>query len=99
MSADPGDEVVADLGQAILVAGVVEQVTGTQRATGTQLVKRAVQVRAVACLAGDRLRRQAGPQPAAERDAPHRLPVQHLVVRRAQGWRVPDRDLVLPVAE
>ena len=54
---------------------------------------------AVAGLAWDRLGRQARPQPAAERGAPHRLPVQHVVVGGPQRGRVPDGHLLLAVAQ
>src|ERR1035441_9672809 len=58
-----------------------------------------MQMGSITGLIRDRLGRQASPQPAAEGDAAHALPVQHVVVGRPQGRRVADRHLLLAVAE
>ena len=54
---------------------------------------------AVAGLVRHGLGSQAGPQPVAERHAADGLPVQHVVIGRAQRRGVPDRHLLLAMAE
>ena len=99
MREQAADEVVAQLGQAVPVAGVREDVPPGGHAVRAQLEQRPVQVGAVPGLVGDGLRGEAGPHPAAERHAPHRLPVQQVVVGRAQRRGVPDHHFLLAVTE
>ena len=99
MGEEPADEVVADLGQAVAVGGVGEDVPPGGLAVRREVGERGVQVGAVARLVGDRLGGQAGPQAVPEGHAADGLPVQHVVVGGAQRVGVPDGNLVLAVAE
>ena len=101
MGEQPADEVVAGRRQPVAVRGVVERRLPrlAVRAARAGLAQRQMQVGTVARLVGDRLGCQACPHPAAERDAAHRLAIQHLVVGGAQRRGVPHRHLLLPVAQ
>jgi hypothetical protein len=83
-----GDERLADIGQEVLVIGVVERVPAA-------FEQRLVGVHPRAVLGEQRLRHERRVPAVLERDLLHRDAVRHAVVGHLQGVRVPHVDLVL----